>query len=294
LHIGQALKHWNQNGKGFAITKSSPALSDERYGDEVRQFVTSNEYYGYKARFLPDDAFPNAIVRSWYLGFDKTQDISLVEVWGKSGNLEYSLTKDKNNYIFPSKTIKDIVDIVGTANNTTSVYDIKRVDAVKSTDNEFDTVILIDNGIKTLEKTKKVHRDFGNFGFGMRFQVGGDVTDAYRCHTHHSCLIEDSETIKKDYAFYCAVGETKKQQKLDAIAALFQIRHPLNAWLHAHTRTSEQSSRAPQFKFCCRIPTNEFYKQWVNGKPTVQEYFDYWKIPSEYQEEILGWYSKYV
>lgn len=293
-HIGQALEHWNGNGKGFAITKSSPALSDERYGDEVRNFVTSKEYNGFKARFLPDDAFPNAIVRSWYLGFDKTKDNSVVEVYGKDGNLEYMFDKSNENFIFPTKAVRYIVDCVNTLNNTQSHYNIKRVDTVRDVDFEVDTVVLIDSGKKTLEKTNKVHKDYGSYGIGMRFQVGGDITDAFRSHTHHSCLVTPTETIKKDYAFCAAVGFSLEDKEKDAKSSLYQIRHPLNAWIHAHTRTSEQSSRTPQFKFCCRIPTEEFYNLWPKGNPSIKEYFDYWKIPTNYQTEILDWYAKYV
>ena len=287
-HIGKALEHWNRSGKGFSITKSSPALSDERYGDEVRNFVTSKEYNGFKVRFLPDDAFPNAIVRSWYLGFDKTKDNSVVEVYGKEGNLEYVFDKSKDTYIFPTKMTKDIVELVKTSQNKKSHYEIKRVDTVKEINNNVDTVTLIDSGKKTIEKTNYVHNDYGSFGFGMRFQVGGDVTDAFRSHTHHSCFINDNETIKKDYAF------CRSKDKKDALSGLYQISHPLNAWIHAHTRTSEQSSRQPQFKFCCRITTDEFYAKWPEGNPGVKEYFDYWNIPADYQTQILDWYAKYV
>ena len=75
---------------------------------------------------------------------------------------------------------------------------------------------------------------------------------------------------------------------------MYQITHPLNAWIHAFTRTSEQGARSPQFRFCCRIETNEFYDKWKDGNPTVKEYFDYWGISEIYQKEILDWYNKYV
>ena len=286
-HIGKALEHWNGNGKGFAITKSSPALSDERYGDEVRNFVTSKEYNGFKARFLPDDAFPNAIVRSWYLGFDKTKDNSVVEVCGKDGNLEYMFDKSNDVYIFNNFFVKNILSLVKTEHNIKSLYDFKRNDNVKENKTLIDTVTLIANGKKTIEKTKTLYRGYGNYSVGITFQVNGDVTDAYRSHTHNSCLILPTETLRKDYSFI--VCKTKEE----AESLYYQIRHPLNAWIHAHTRTSDQSSRGPQFKFCCRIPTVEFYNLWPEGNPSVSDYFDYWKIPTNYQTEILDWYCKY-
>ena len=287
-------KHWNKKGKGVVITKSSPALSNERYGDVVRNFVTSTTYNGYKARFLPDDAFPNAIVRSWYLVFDGSVQKNTVEVYGKDGLLEYVFDKHNDIYIFPTKKVRDIVKLLGTDKNTESLYPIKRVDSLQRIDKKVDCVILIDSGKKTLEKTSEVHKDFGKVGFGMRFQVGGDTNDVFRSHTHHSCLVLNNETIKKDYAICASEKYSIDEQLLDATCSLYQIRHPLNAWIHAFTRTSEQSSRSPQFKFCCKISMDEFYKLWPNGNPSIKEYFDYWKISPEHQNDITTWYSKYV
>lgn len=294
LHTDVALKHWNKKGKGVLITKSSPALSDERYGDIVRNFVTSSNHNGSKARFLPDDAFPNAIVRSWYLLFNGAKESNTVEVYGKDGSLQYTFNKGEDIYIFPTKTVRDVVKLLGTDKNTVSLYPVKRVDSLLTINEKIDSIVLIDNGKKTLEKTNRVHKDFGKIGFGMRFQVGGDVNDAFRSHTQHSCLVLGDETIKKDYAICSSEENDTENQLLDATSSLYQIRHPLNAWIHAFTRTSEQSSRSPQFKFCCRIPFEEFYTLWPNGNPSSKEYFEYWKIPLDIQEEIMTWYSKYV
>lgn len=294
LHTEIAHKHWNKKGKGVVITKSSPALSDERYGDIVRNFVTSTPYKGSKVRFLPDDAFPNAIVRSWYLLFDGSKENNTLDVYGKDGSLQYIFNKGDDVYIFPTKTVKDVVKLLGTDKNTVSLYPVKRVDSLLKINKQVNSVVLIDNGKKKLEKTNQVHKDFGKIGFGMRFQVGGDVTDAFRSHTQHSCLILNDETIKKDYAVCSSEENNIDDQLLDAKSSLYQIQHPLNAWIHAFTRTSEQSSRSPQFKFCCRIPFAEFYTLWPEGNPSVIEYFEYWKILKKNQNEIMLWYSKYV
>jgi hypothetical protein len=292
-HIGNALKHWNGKGKGFAITKSSPALSNERYGDEVRNFVTSTEYNGYKARFLPDDAFPDAIVRSWYLGFSKSEDNSKVEVYGKDGNLEYTFDKDNDTYIFYNSVIRDILKIVGTQHNSKSQYNFKRNEKIKNTETKVKTVISILDKTKTVEEKEGIYSGYGKYAVGITFMVNGfgkmgtEVFE-YRNHTKNSCLIEPDESLRKDYA--CITGLDKDE----ALSILYQIQHPLNAWIQAHTRTSDQSSRSPQFKFCCRIPTDKFYAEWPDGTPTVEEYFDYWNIPADYQTKILDWYKIYV
>jgi len=292
-HIGKALEHWNRNGKGFAITKSSPALSNERYGDEVRHLVSSKDL-GFKFRWLPDNAFPNATVKSCYLGFDKKQNTDIVQVYGKDGNFMYDFIKNKDEYFFVNKVVKDVLEIVKTSKNTISKFDMKRVDRLFNSDIEVPTITLIKKYGKQVEKSKKTHKDFGKYAFGMRFQMGTTDLNEYHSHTSYTCLIEPEETIKKDYAICVSTYNSRDQQYRDTISGLYQIRHPLNMWIHAHTKTSEQSSRSPQFKFCCRIPTDEFYNAWSDGNPSVTDYFDFWNIPADYQTEILDWSKKYV
>lgn len=288
-HTQVAIDHWNRKGKGVSITKSAPFMSNERGAKVIREQIFDEKNKTVKVRNLPDDAFDNATVRTMYWLMDPNSNQDYLEFVDKEGNSIYSMLNDSLEYIFPSIIVKDIVEIVGTSKNIESYYKPQRTSENKEVTELIDTITLLNKGNATIEKTNSQYFGFGNYGVVITFQVNGDVTDAYRSHTHNSCVVYPTQSVKKDYAVIdCGDNE------IEAKCVKYQISHPLNAWIHAHTRTSDQSSRKPQFKFCCRIPTDEFYNLWPKGNPSVKEYFDYWKIPANYQTEILDWYAKYV
>jgi methylase of polypeptide subunit release factors len=292
-HISKAKEHWTGKGQGWVITKSAPAMSNERHGDDVRSFVTNSGSDGSKVRFLPDDAFSDATVRTWIMGFNKKTCSNLLEVFGKDGNIEYKFDKDKDTYVFYNNDIRNILQIVGTQNNLVSKYNFKRNEKIKNTGTKVKTVTTILNGAKTVEKKEGVYSGYGKYAVGITFMVNafgkaGTEIFEYRNHTKNSCLIEPDESLRKDYS--CITELTKEE----ATSTLYQIQHPLNAWIQAHTRTSDQSSRTPQFKFCCHVSTDEFYNIWPNGNPDVKEYFSHWNIPVNYQDMIMEWFKQYV
>jgi len=288
-HTQVALNHWNRTGKAVSITKSAPFMSNERGAKVIREQIFDKKNNTVKVRNLPDNAFDNATVRTMYWLMDPNSDQNYLEFVDKKGKCIYSMPNDSLEYIFPSIIVKDIVEIVGTNKNLESYYKPQRTSDNKEVIESIDTIILLNKGKPTIEKTNSQYFGYGNYGVVITFQVNGDVNDAYRSHTHNSCIVYPTQSVKKDYAVIdCGNSE------LEAKSTQYQISHPLNAWIHAHTRTSDQSSRKPQFKFCCRVPTEEFYNLWPDGKPNVIEYFNYWKIPTNYQKELLDWYAKYV
>jgi hypothetical protein len=288
-HTQVALDHWNRKGKAVSITKSSPFLSNERGAKTIREQIFDPKNNTIKVRNLPDDAFTNAIVRTMYWLMDPNSEKSELDFIDKTGNCIYSIPNNKLDYIFPTLMIKSIVELIGTNFNVESHYITSRTSNNVESSQELDTIVLLNSGKPTIEKTKSKYFNYGNYSVVLTFQVNGDVKDAYRSHTHNSCIVNPNQSVRKDYTVIDC-GDSEKEAK----SVLYQIKHPLNAWIHAHTRTSDQSSRSPQFKFCCRIPTDEFYNLWLDGNPSVSEYFEYWKIPINYQIEILDWYSKYV
>lgn len=286
-HSAKAEEHWNRKGKGVSITKTSPLMSQTSGGPEIREEIFSSINGCCKLRILPDDAF-NANVRTMYYVMNPNTDSEYVDVYGKNNTLEYSIKRDRPQYVFHKRVIQDIVTLVGTKENIRGYYEPRRVSKTTEVKKDVDTIILIEKNKSTMEKGNVVHETFGKPFVGMRFQLGGNISDEYRPHTINSVKGNANQTIRAEYvAIPC-------ENNKDRDAVHYQLRHPLNAWIHAHTRTSEQSCRAPQFKFCCRISTDEFYNLWSDGNPTVQEYFDYWKIKTKHQTEILDWYNKYV
>jgi hypothetical protein len=291
-HIQKALDHWSRKGKGVVITKSSPLLSDERNGDQIRATIFKEDNHASKVRLLPDDAFKDATVKSMYIVYDPINS-SEVDVYGKTNNKEYTISKDLDQWIFPNNLIRSIVEKIGTINNKDSLYPFKRVSG-KTVNKKLRTVSVIANKSAIYEETNFQHKDYGNYGVGITFQINGDIKDAYRNHTKNSCLVNPNESIKQDYSFSKAEGFTIEDKNKDAQSTLYQIQHPLNAFIQAYTRTSDQSSRTPQFKFCVKISTEDFYKKWSNGNPSVDEYFDHFNITQEVKNTIINWYKKYV
>lgn len=288
-HTQIALDHWNRKGKAVSITKSSPFLSNERGAKTIREQIFDPKNNTIKVRNLPDDAFTNAIVRTMYWVMDPNAKKSELDFINKEGKCIYSMPNNNLDYIFPTLMIKSIVELVGTNSNVDSHYITRRTSDNTESNEEIDTIVLLNSGKATIEKTKSKYFNYGNYSVVLTFQVNGDVKDAYRSHLHNSCLVNPKQSVRKDYTVINCSSSEK-----EAKSVLYQIKHPLNAWIHAHTRTSDQSSRSPQFKFCCRIPTDEFYKLWPEGNPNVKEYFNFWNIPQEYQTEIIDWYAKYV
>jgi hypothetical protein len=291
-HIDTVLEHWTRKGKGIVITKRSPLISNNPESNSlVRKTIFEKENHGSKIKLL--DSVFDAIVRTMYIVFDPNDDLEL-KIYGSNGKFEYACNKEKSKYIFNNNIIKEVVELVGTKNNNNkSLYEFRRVHGtIKNI--KIPTVVLIDNGKSTIKQSTFYHNNYGTLGIGMRFQVGGNTKDVYRSHTQHSVLVKNNQSIKKDYTFCKAIGITIQDRINNAQSGLYQIRHPLNAWIHAYTRSSEQSSNSPQFKFCARIDTDDFYKKWPTGNPTIKQYFDYWNIPKSTQKVILQWYKKYV
>lgn len=289
LHTQAALDHWNRKGKGVSITKSSTFLGQKGGVKTFREQIFNPVDNAVKVRNLPDDAFPNAIVRAMYVVWDPNSKQDYLEFVNKDGISIYTMPNDTVDNIFPSLIIKEVLEKIGTNSNDKSHYATRRTDNNVECTEEVDTITMLSKGQATITKTNSEYYAFGNYGVVMTFMTHGDVTDPYRSHTHNACMVTPTQSVKSDYIVIDCGSDEK-----EAISVLTQIKHPLNAWVHAFTRTSEQAARTPQFRFCCRLSVEEFYNLWPDGNPTVQEYFDYWNIPTKHQTEILDWYSKYV